>query len=470
MNKYIHRVWQTIDDNITSIIPLYNIIKIMDSEQIDVIGNLLVKFICNEIIKTSIFNTKFIISKNDMLKGFTIMKQTMIDLIKCCDNYKNYVKIYFDNHNNLYKAISYDNVIKKLMSYMNELSYNNFIIIISCLLCEITLDDELFKATIKLLITIIKHYENKLLDFTDKLQYNIKICIKILCLHNININYNLFAQQLIKINNEIKCIDNMDWLNNILLKYIKDIFDFLPIVNNNKYDNINIFVAAVGLWSYSIKRPLNKIPSQFINLCNKFENHYKFYYLFRKLSWDLSYGNAEIELKFNLNCVRNIICTTYQMMILLLFNDKNVYTFKEILELTGCTKNDIEDHLLTLCHQNVCIIIKEPNKEQNKELLLSSDTFQINSKYNKIDNPYFVPFYKIIKPTTNYEKKNIESKLACLSMSVQKIKYNDMISYALDKFSVKSKDIVVECINNLVSQEYIEICTENDISYVCYIP
>ncbi len=59
-------------------------------------------------------------------------------------------------------------------------------------------------------------------------------------------------------------------------------------------------------------------------------------------------GGAEISVQFNPKTNIKLNVSTFQMLILLLFNEKNILTFKEILDLTGIPRKDLTVHIISL--------------------------------------------------------------------------------------------------------------------------
>lgn len=96
-----------------------------------------------------------------------------------------------------------------------------------------------------------------------------------------------------------------------------------------------------------------------------------------KLSWALHQGDAEITVQFNPSTERLLVVTTFQMMIMLLFNHKKIFKFSEIEEATQIPKKDLVAHILSLAHPKLKVLLKKPNvKEVNDD-----DEFAINSKF-----------------------------------------------------------------------------------------
>ena len=488
-SEYIKQIWNNIEKgelNLTNIKSLYSVIKVTNCQKIDVIENLVTKLLCDNIKKDLLFdkitNTKFHVD-------FFFMKQLMYDFIKYIEVFQSDAGIYFDK-DDMSAIISYDNVLARLIYETTEMVCHNIIKMISCLLCDVTLEPFLFDLIIKTLI-VSKKYGSSLISISNVLDVLIDKMVEfinIVCLNYAKIDYVAFSLHLTKICNELNHEHSLNPLTDIIkTRYINDInrsidhsihlLNIYPIKSENK--DMNIFIATAGHWKTNNELSHWKtnnefkgnIPGQFIEQCNMFEAFYKSVYTNnRKIIWRLEYGTAEIEIVFNEKCTRTIICTTCQMMILLLFNKKTILSFEDILKLTGIGEVALTDHLLTLCCRSVRILKKKPNIKY----LSLTDKFLINTKYDGSDDPYFVPKFKFNEQKQKHRhdtalKHRIESKIVCIAMSRRNIKYNIMVAEILMQVSESYLCVIRNCIENLISQEYLELQVKDDVKYLHYL-
>ena len=115
----------------------------------------------------------------------------------------------------------------------------------------------------------------------------------------------------------------------------------------------------------------------------------------RQLMLQMDKGTAEIQIEFNINTIKTLIVSTYQMSILLLFNDKDIVSFGEMKELTGINENELYPSLMSMAHPKIKILRKKPNDRN----ITDQHTFQINNKYQKKGD-------KIKVPTLQFPKYN----------------------------------------------------------------
>lgn len=69
--------------------------------------------------------------------------------------------------------------------------------------------------------------------------------------------------------------------------------------------------------------------------------------------------------------------STYQMILLLLFNKTPIWSWEEILQETKIPMIDAENHLLSLCHPKILILCKSPPTPR----IENSHRFKLNTSY-----------------------------------------------------------------------------------------
>lgn len=157
-----------------------------------------------------------------------------------------------------------------------------------------------------------------------------------------------------------------------LLDKFKNVFD----CSKNLNIQLDVNVCTTGYWPSGKSVPCH-LPEEVKEACQQYKNFYLNAHGGRKLDWRMDQGEAELQVDFAKGMRRGLILTTYQMMILLVFNNIKVVTFKQILDITGIPQYDIANHLLTLCHPKVQVILKKPNDKT----LQDNHKFMINAKY-----------------------------------------------------------------------------------------
>jgi len=151
------------------------------------------------------------------------------------------------------------------------------------------------------------------------------------------------------------------------------------MATNNNDIKLNTKVLTTGYWPIPRKKGCNEMPPEILSICDTFKRFYCDSHSGRKLIFDTSRGSAELRVEFDA-APKDLVVHTYQMCILLLFNDKDTYSWKEIVSLLKIEKNEMNEwqrHILALAHPKVKVLNKRPNKKELK----MEDTFSFNNKY-----------------------------------------------------------------------------------------
>jgi len=92
--------------------------------------------------------------------------------------------------------------------------------------------------------------------------------------------------------------------------------------------------------------------------------------------FDTSRGTAELSVDFD-SGRKDLVVHTYQMCVLMLFNEHETISWKQMKATTGIDPDDLERHVLALAHPKVKILLKKPNRKE----LTDTDKFQLNKGY-----------------------------------------------------------------------------------------
>jgi hypothetical protein len=141
--------------------------------------------------------------------------------------------------------------------------------------------------------------------------------------------------------------------------------------------DLHVKICTIGCWPITDSNRCH-VPPGLKKICNKFREFYKHSYSGRQLRWNWKHGESEVLVHFNEKVSKILITTSYQMLILLMFNSKDVYTFSEISETTNIPETDLQINLLSLCHPQVKVLLKKPNIKK----ITPDDRFRINDDYS----------------------------------------------------------------------------------------
>lgn len=159
-------------------------------------------------------------------------------------------------------------------------------------------------------------------------------------------------------------------------------------------------VLTTGSWPTQASATCN-LPSEILGVCEKFKNYYLGTHSGRRLSWQTNMGNADLKVTFGKGQKHELNVSTYQMCILMLFNNADQQSYKEIEQATEIPAPDLKRCLQSLaCAKGRNVLRKEPMSKDIGE----DDVFFFNDKFTS-------KFYKVKIGTVVAQKESEPEKL-----------------------------------------------------------
>lgn len=204
--------------------------------------------------------------------------------------------------------------------------------------------------------------------------------------------------------------------------------------------------------------------------------HFKNFLLNRpnknKITLKTEYGSAELQFRHG-NKRYEMTVSTYQMCILLLFNDKDSYTYQEIYTCLGVFNKLFELHLRGLLTSNIL------TKDTADESITTNSIISFNLQFKSNQSVLNVPVSYDNLPDSKYTLDNISRREYILQATILKILKSQKslehsalmasIEAALrNKFAPTSREIK-SALDTLITKEYIER-DKNESRLYNYIP
>jgi len=149
--------------------------------------------------------------------------------------------------------------------------------------------------------------------------------------------------------------------------------------------SLSVSVCKSGFWPAVNRSAPCHIPLALKPACQAFTDFFCKKFSNRILTWRFDDGQADVQISFppdkNLpnGSKHTLVVTTYQMLILMVFNEEKVPTLQRLVDSTGIPMEDIGNHLLTLVHPRHGFLMKKPPGKE----LSPSDQFKLNSQFNE---------------------------------------------------------------------------------------
>ncbi|PIA57439.1 hypothetical protein AQUCO_00600278v1 [Aquilegia coerulea] len=159
-------------------------------------------------------------------------------------------------------------------------------------------------------------------------------------------------------------------------------------------------VLTTGSWPTQPTNTCN-LPAEILGVCEKFRMYYLGTHTGRRLTWQTNMGTADLKATFGNGQKHELNVSTYQMCILMLFNNADRLSYREIEQATEIPASDLKRCLQSLaCVKGKNILRKEPMSKDIGE----DDAFFFNYKFSS-------KFYKVKIGTVVAQKESEPEKL-----------------------------------------------------------
>lgn len=140
---------------------------------------------------------------------------------------------------------------------------------------------------------------------------------------------------------------------------------------------LSVQVLTTGSWPTQ-PSPQCNLPTEILGGCDKFRAYYLGTHNGRRLSWQTNMGTADLRATFGKGQKHELNVSTYQMCVLMLFNNADRLTCKEIEQATAIPMSDLRRCLQSLaCVKGKNVLRKEPMSKDIAE----DDAFFFNDKF-----------------------------------------------------------------------------------------
>jgi len=258
----------------------------------------------------------------------------------------------------------------------------------------------------------------------------------------------------------------------------KELMKVFNRAHQNALDlQMNVAICTQGAWPSSTI-PKCVVPADLENAVDRFTNFYEGKHVGRKLQFRWDKGTAELSVRFNAKCEKVLVVTTYQMMVLLLFNHSSgpVLTYQQILDGTGISGADLKPALLSLAHPKSKVLMKRPNGPK----LEPEHKLRLNFKFSHPQSRIHVPMLKLAKQQkqenmetqsqiTVQRKHQVDAAIVRIMKARKQLNHAVLVSDVRNQLQARfdaQPALIKSRIESLINLEYLERDPDNRTTYL----
>lgn len=224
------------------------------------------------------------------------------------------------------------------------------------------------------------------------------------------------------------------------------------------YD-MTVTVLTTGFWP-SYKQTDLALPQEMVDGVSLFKKFYGRNIQHRKLGWIYSLGMCHIKGNFDVRPVE-LILSTFQAAVLMLFNEDAQMEFSEIKERLNLPAED----LTRLLHSLACAKYKILNKIPASRVVASGDRFALNTKFTdkmrriRIPVPPVDEKKKVLEEVDQDRRFSIDAAIVRVMKSRKTLQHQQLTIEVVNQVSGMFKadfKLIKKRIEDLMSRDYLE--------------
>ncbi|CAF1020048.1 unnamed protein product [Rotaria sordida] len=274
-----------------------------------------------------------------------------------------------------------------------------------------------------------------------------------------------------------RMFQDMKVSNDLYIKFL----DYLKSESSSNVQNqtmtnligldFNIYVLQANSWPIAqLTTNTFLIPQPLEKPLHLFEAFYNKQYNGRKLCWIYNLSNGEIRMS-HLDRSYVVTMCTYQMAILLIFNQHDKLTLHEIAESTKLNMKELERQILPLIENK--FLLNNTNNLTSKSII--SINFEYKSKRTKFKIPTTI--HKETRQDSEISQKIVDDDrkfyLQAIIVRIMKsrkiLKHNllieEVITQSKQRF-IPSIHLIKKCIEILIDKQYLERNLTDEYTYI----
>ncbi|GMF15520.1 unnamed protein product [Phytophthora lilii] len=252
---------------------------------------------------------------------------------------------------------------------------------------------------------------------------------------------------------------------------------------------LSVHVLTSGFWPTEMA-PMCSLPLELVQLTQAFESFYYARHNGRKLAWMANMGTVDIRATFSAGVEdgkrrHELNVSTYQAVILMLFNQRSEWRFKELVERSSIDVKDLKRHLISLCTPKYKILIKS---SKGKRIDEEADVFTVNDAYKSKLHRVRIPLVSqketsllpavasstsnpadALPPTVAEDRKHlVEAAIVRIMKTRKQMQHNQLIAEVTRQMAGRftpSPQLIKLRIESLIEREYLQRSTKDRRMY-----
>uniref|UniRef100_A0AAV1TSZ1 Cullin family profile domain-containing protein n=1 Tax=Peronospora matthiolae TaxID=2874970 RepID=A0AAV1TSZ1_9STRA len=251
---------------------------------------------------------------------------------------------------------------------------------------------------------------------------------------------------------------------------------------------LSVHVLTSGFWPTEMV-PSCALPPELVQLTEVFESFYNARHNGRKLAWMTNMGTVDIRATFTAGVEdpkrrHELNVSTYQAVILMLFNQRSQWRFKELVECTRIDAKDLKRHLISLCTPKYKILIKSSKGKRIDEEI---DAFTVNGAYKSKLHRVRIPLVsqketsllpamalsssnrEALPPTVAEDRKHlVEAAIVRIMKTRKQMPHNQLIAEVTRQMTNRftpSPQLIKLRVESLIEREYLQRSTTDRRMY-----
>lgn len=243
-------------------------------------------------------------------------------------------------------------------------------------------------------------------------------------------------------------------------------------------------ILATGSWPLQPPSSNFSIPKNLASLEETFTKFYQEKYSGRKLNWLHQLSKGELRAKFKDDSKSSYIlqCSTYQMGILLQFNDSDEMMMSEIQIATQLTDSMLKNTLISLVKTKVLLIVDEDVNEDENENIKNIDKktrFRVNQEFKnkrarvsinisirEVQRKEVIDTQKVVEEDRRLQ---IQAAIVRIMKMRKKAPHVQLMTEVISQLQTRFKpkvSAIKKCIDILIEKEYLERVENQKDNYV----